>query len=187
MFSVFFRKRRNRSTRLLVCLLGQLRVSPPIGGLPWSSHSVASLLHVQSPWPPCVCVVFPLLVGPKTREGWVATSTSQSILGGVSLLVFLPLPLISLSRPARILTKGLVHITRRENETKVGEERRRIGSVPSLLYRCSTPEGTTLLVQQGTFLFTGTESSYRHRFHRILHDQRTSLKLGNLWLPVGGL
>jgi len=148
MFSVsFFRKRRNRSTRLLVCLLGQLRVSPPIGGLPWSSHSVASLLHVQKPWPP-VCVVFPSCVGPITWEG-LGSHSKQSVNfkgGGVSLLVFLPLPLISLSRPTRMLTKGLVHITRRENETKVGEERRRIGSVPPLLYRCSTPEGTTLLV-----------------------------------------
>ena len=37
-----------------------------------------------------------------------------------------------------------------------------------LKYRCSTPEGTTLLVLQSTFFFGTLKSSYRHRFHRFL-------------------
>lgn len=126
-------------------LLGQLRVSPTLRVcLPWSSHSVASLLHVQKAPAPLLMCRIPSCVGPKTREG-VGSYVHQSInfcFGSFPL----PSCLLLVSQSWLARSRDLVQNKgERPHETK-GKREDALGVGPLSSYRCSTPEGTTLLV-----------------------------------------
>ena len=65
------------------------------------------------------------------------------------------------------------------------DEKDSVRSIP-FYYRCSTPEGTTLLVQQSTFFLGMVKSRYRHRFRRFQPLRSPYPLQGDLWPPVGG-
>lgn len=191
-------------------LLSQLRVSHTIVCLPWSSHSVAVAPSCsEAPGPPILCRI-PFRVGPKTGKG-LGSHSKQSVVRStetrwnysVSCYVVCGCP------PFRFLAsfpdqhvwtflglsseriKGVCLLFGEWNGGwNDGEEKGRNGSVPSLLYRCSTRKGTTPSVLQSTFFLgwrvTGLKSSYRHRFHRSPRHQRTDQAQDNLW-PLGGV